>query len=351
MKLLIVGDMHLGVRNASQIVSNFQLKFFEEQVFPYMEKHGITTILQTGDLCDTRKFSNHVILEEWKRRFFDAMQKKKIEFKMFLGNHDIALKNTLSVNTPSLFLSQYDNVTIYDKITEENFDGLSMLIVPWICQQNYTEAVEALDKSKSLWCAGHFEFDGFDMHKGQTHTGGIKAPTRFEQMISGHFHTRSTKGNVTYVGTPYEMTWIDYGDPKGFHVLDTDTRELKFVQNDFTLFNKVYYNDKDQKSDYFKSIKLDHIEETYVKVIVTNKTDPYQFDRFMDKIFQIPTADLKIVEDMSEFETDNIDDDDLELEDTPSLISSFIDAVDTELDKDKLKTAMKSLYVESLHTL
>jgi hypothetical protein len=210
-----------------------------------------------------------------------------------------------------------------------------------------------LSESKALWCFGHFELDGFEMHRGQTHVGGMTAESlkRFEQVVSGHFHTRSESKNIKYVGTPYEMTWIDYDDPKGFHILDTAKRELEFIKNDLTLFNKLFYNDKDQSPDYFKSFAVDVLANTYVKVIVVSKTDPYQFDRFLDKLYQVGCADLKIVEDMTEFESDNVDDDDLEMEDTLSLIDSYIDSVDIELDKKKMKKLMNTLYVESLEIL
>jgi hypothetical protein len=197
---------------------------------------------------------------------------------------------------------------------------------------------------------GHFEFDNFEMHRGQIHTGGLKPPAKFQQIFSGHFHTRSTRDNVLYVGTPYEMTWIDFDDPKGFHVLNTKTQDLEFIQNEFTLFNKVFYDDKDKKDDYFKSIDLGAIENGYTKVVVVNKTDLYQFDRFMDRVYNIPTADLKIVEDIMDYDS-AVDDDELELEDTTTLISSYIDQIDTELDKGKLKSMIKTLYVQALEVI
>ena len=125
MRIAVLGDMHIGSRNASPITSAFQLKFFEDQFFPYLKKHKIDTILQSGDLFDSRRFSNHVILNEWKKRFFDPLQEAGIKFNVLLGNHDIALKNTLKVNTPSLFLSEYDNITIYDTPTEVSYDDMS----------------------------------------------------------------------------------------------------------------------------------------------------------------------------------------------------------------------------------
>lgn len=353
MKCLVVGDCHIGARNASMIVADYQLRTWEEQWFPYMKKHKIKTIIQTGDMFDSRKFSNHVVLAEWKNRFFSVLEENKIQLHMVLGNHDLALKNTTSVNTPKLLLNEYKNIHIYERSEVVEFGSMKMLMVPWICLENYMETELLLEQTDALWCCGHFEIDGFEMHKGQMHIGGQKLEQfkRFEQVISGHFHTRSENKNIKYVGTPYEMTWIDFGDQKGVHILDTEKRDLEFISTNLTLFTKLYYNDKDKGQEYWKGFDVKHLVDSYVKVIVVNKTDPYQFDQLLEKLYQVGCADLKIVEDMSDLDSDNVDDDDIEMEDTISLIESYIEGLDLELDKDKMKTFMKSLYTESLEVI
>jgi DNA repair exonuclease SbcCD nuclease subunit len=351
--VMVVGDLHLGARNASMIVANFQIKAWEEQYFKLIKKHKVKDVIFTGDVFDSRKFSNHVILAEWKKRVFDYFQEHKIRCHIVLGNHDLALKNTTSINTPSLLLGEYKNIKVYDRPEVVEFGGLSILMVPWICLENHMECELMMKEAQALWCLGHFEIDGFEMHRGQTHTGGLGAETfkRFEQVLSGHFHTRSTKGNIRYVGTPAEMTWIDHGDTKGVHILNTKTRDLEFIPNNLTLFTKLYYDDKSKDKEYIKTFNTESLKDTYVKVMVVNKTDPYQFDQLMDKLYLVGCADLKIIEDMSDLESDSVEDDNIEMEDTVSLIESYIDSVDTEMDKDKLKKMMVTLYTESLEVL
>ena len=350
--IIILGDVHLGCRNASTVVMDFQLKFFEEQLFPFMETHKITKILQSGDLFDTRKYSNHNVLYQWHKRFFQVLEDKGIELHVLIGNHDTAAQNTNEVNSPELFLGRYKNVVIYNDPKMFKHEGLDILIVPWICQDNEESVLKQMSETKAKWCFGHFEVKNYEMHKGQVAHDGLDAKVfdNFDVVLSGHFHTRNTDGKIKYVGTPYEMTWIDYGDPKGFHVLNPKTKKLKFVKNNFTLFNKVYYDDKGGDSDYYKSIDLSALPDSYVKVVVINKTDLYQFDRFMDKIYQIPVVDLKITEDVSDFDIDAVDDE-VEVEDTKSLIESYVDVMDTELDKAKLKSMMQRLYTEALEVI
>lgn len=352
-KVIIIGDMHIGCRGASDIVMNHQLNLFENQLFPYMIDHGIDTIIQSGDLFDTRKFTGHAALYQWTHRFFDRMRTLNFKMHMILGNHDLAYKNTLEVNTPTLFLKQYDFIKVYDKPEVLKIGNLELLMVPWICDENAEDITKLLQNPPCKWTLGHYEIKDMEMHRGQTAIEGIGSDhfKKFDKVLSGHYHTQSKKGNIHYIGTPYEMTWIDYNDPKGFHVLDTDTLKMQFVKNASSLFYKVEYNDYNCSESYWKSIDLSKIENTYVKVVVVNKTDPYQFDRFMERIYQIPLADLKIVEDLSDYSADGVDDEDLQIEDTKSLLESYIDSINTELDKTKLKHMMKRLYKESLEAL
>jgi hypothetical protein len=50
---------------------------------------------------------------------------------------------------------------------------------------------------------------------------------------------------------------------------------------------------------------------------------------------------------MSEFEAQALGDEPVDVEDTLTLLSQYVDAIETEADKDKIKTLMKTLYVEA----
>jgi hypothetical protein len=193
---------------------------------------------------------------------------------------------------------------------------------------------------------GHLELAGFEMMKGimNPHGMAIDPFKRFEMVLSGHFHTKSQQGNICYLGSQLEFTWADAHDPKYFHVFDTKTRELTPVQNPLTLFTKIYYDD--ENNDYSK-YDFSQLEKRFVKVIVSKKTDPYSFDKFIDGIQSAGVHELKIAESFEEYLGESIEDDGISLEDTASLIDSYVDAVETDLDKDKLKMNMRELHVEA----
>lgn len=343
-KTIILGDLHLGARNASPVVANYQLSFFENELFPYMEKHGITNILQLGDMFDSRKFSSHMILHMWKKRFFDILQAKKYSFNMLIGNHDIPMRNSITINSPSLLLKEsYSCVNVIDTPQELDLYGTSFLIIPWICDENRESIYSLIKSTTALYCAGHFEFAGFEMQRGVIGSGGESSAefNDFDLVLSGHYHTKSKKGNILYTGIPYELTWADFNDQKGFHVFDSKTHKLEFIKTDSKLFRRIEYDDKNGKP-----ILPTDLTDSYVKVVVINKTDPYQFDKFITNIMIQDVIDLKILD--VDVDVDNVTVDKLELEDTKTLISSFVDKVETDLQKDKIKNMLHELYLNAL---
>ena len=171
---------------------------------------------------------------------------------------------------------------------------------------------------------------------------------KFLLVGSGHYHHRSRVGNILYLGNPYEITWSDYDDPRGFNIYDTHTNDVEFLQNPFTIFHKFHYDDT---SDGFRntvdSFDYSTISNTCVKVIVVKKQDFAYFDNFIEKLYQCNLTEMKIIEDFSEFEDDAVGDVEVNLEDTMSLLSEYVDNVTTDLDKDTLKTVLRTLYVEA----
>jgi DNA repair exonuclease SbcCD nuclease subunit len=352
MKLCILGDTHFGARGDSLDFHNYFKKFYDEIFFPYLKANDIEVIFQLGDLFDRRKYINFNTLHLCREYFFDRCEILGIKVHTLLGNHDVAFKNTLEVNSTGLLLNEYRCVEYYDSFETVIFDGVDIDVVPWICGENEVEIFQKMKESKSQICFGHFDIAGFQMERGMISETGVdkKLFSRYDMVLSGHFHHKSTDGQITYTGTPYEMTWSDYNDPKGFHIFDTDTRELQFVENQFHMFNKVMYDDKIHDFEYWKTYDFDSLKDSYVKVVVLNKQNPYLFDTVLDTLYKKGIADISIVEDFS----DIVFDQDQELidqaEDTMTILSKYIDNLSLNVENEKLKSLMRELYVEALNS-
>jgi DNA repair exonuclease SbcCD nuclease subunit len=351
MKICILGDSHFGARGDSLDFHKHFEKFYDKVFFPYLKANDIEVIFQMGDLFDRRKFINFNTLHLCRRYFFDRCQILGIKVHTLLGNHDVAFKNTLEVNSTGLLLNEYENVEYYDSFETAEFDGVLIDVVPWICDENEKEIFQHIKESKSQICFGHFEIAGFEMDKGNVCDHGLdkNALKKYDIVLSGHFHHKSSDGNITYVGTPYEMTWSDYNDPKGFHIFDTESREMEFVKNPHTMFNKVVYDDGETDFEHWKAYDFASLKDTYVKVIVLNKQNPFLFDHVIDNLYKVGIADLSIVEDFTDLNID-IDQDIVDqAEDTITILSKYIDNLELDVESEKLKKLMRELYVEALN--
>jgi DNA repair exonuclease SbcCD nuclease subunit len=349
MQIAILGDTHFGVRGDSPFFHSYYKKFYKEVFFPYLKENNILHVIQLGDVFDRRKFVNYQTLNQCKDYFFNPIN-QEYQSWLLVGNHDTYFKNTNEVNSLDLLLGQYHNITQVLEPYEHEFEGVNILMVPWICNENYTRVMSAMEKSTAQILMGHFEINGFEMHKGAYCDSGVEPSifSKFDLVVSGHFHTKSTRGNIVYTGTPYEMTWSDWDDQKGFHVLDTDTRELRFVPNPLRMFHKIWYDDTNASMDEVLAIDFSEYKDTIVKVIIKNKLNPVWFDMYIEKLERAGTIDLQVVEDHLNLNLEDDSDIVNEAEDTLTILNKYVGQLELKADKTKLENLLRTLYNEAL---
>jgi DNA repair exonuclease SbcCD nuclease subunit len=347
LKVAIITDQHFGARNDSIAFLDFFQKFYDNTFFPTLDASGINTVLVLGDTFDRRKYVNFYALDRAKKMFFDKLEERGITVYMLAGNHDTYFKNTNEVNSPDLLLAEYNNIEVIDEPKTINVNGFEVCMLPWICPENYTQSLDEIKNTTSTICMGHLEIAGFAMYRGMESHEGFSAETfnKFDLVFSGHYHHRSNDRNIYYLGNPYELTWQDYNDPRGFHLFDFTTRQLDFVENPYRMFERLEYTDKE-----VEPIDLDQLElkDKYIKLVVLEKTDFYKFDKFIQKLYNKGCHEIKIVEDFSEFQEGEINEE-INLEDTVSVLSNYIESIETDVDKEKVKSYMRGLYTEAIN--
>jgi len=341
MKIALITDCHLDGRKGSLPFWNYFQRFYDEIFFPTLEKEGINVIFDLGDTFDNRKSMDFNTYHRVKENYFDRL--KDYEVHMLLGNHCTYYKNTNRINSPELLLEQYENITIYSEPKHLKLGSKKFLMLPWINKENSDEVLNLLETSEAEICCGHLELNGFEVTPGMKMDHGMDPNLfyRFKRVWSGHYHHKSTKGNVQYLGNPYQMYWNDYKDRRGFHIYDTESDKLKYIPNPFEIFEKIFYDDT--SVDYNKQDVSDY-KNKFIKIVVNEKRDYQMFETLVDRLYNVGVHDVKIVETLVEEDTTDIE---ISSKDTLTLLNEYIDDVEMSVDKSDLKSLMRSLYIES----
>lgn len=216
-KVGIFGDPHLGVRNVQIDIFENQKKIFN-QIEQYTKVRKLDYLVCLGDWFDSRHSSNNMILQE----SFNIVKRlaSVCKFIDLIGNHDLYFKNSREYYTPFIFES-IDNVTVINEPTV--IDGMGF--VPWLIED------EKFDMDVD-YLFGHFEFVGAKMNYSTVCKQGLDSSkvSKYKRVFSGHFHTPSNNGNVTYVGGLMATTFAEAGAIMGLHILDTETDSVEFIK-------------------------------------------------------------------------------------------------------------------------
>ncbi|EDU9380891.1 endonuclease [Salmonella enterica subsp. enterica] len=337
MKILNLGDWHLGVKADDEWIRGIQIDGIK-QAIEYSKKNGITAWIQYGDIFDVRKAITHKTME-FAREIVQMLDDAGITLHTIVGNHDLHYKNVMHPNASTELLAKYPNVKVYDKPTTVDFDGCLIDLIPWMCEENTGEILEHIKTSSASFCVGHWELNGFYFYKGMK-SHGLEPDflKTYKEVWSGHFHTISEAANVRYIGTPWTLTAGDENDPRGFWMFDTETERMEFIPNNTTWHRRIHYPFKG-KIDYKDFTNLS------VRVIVTEvDKNLTKFESELEKVVH----SLRVVSKIDN-SVESDDSEEVEVQSLQTLMEEYINAIPdvTDSDREALIQYANQLYVEA----
>jgi len=347
MKICFLGDIHFGARSDSLFFLENQIKSLN-RVVEYCEENNIDTIIQLGDIFDRRKYINFNTLNIAKKSFFDVLLKKNIRMIVVIGNHDTFHKNTSVINSPTLLLSEYENITIIEKYREIDFDGCQIGMAAWINSENYEEITTSIRSSKAELLCGHFELNSIYNNSVEFDGDEQSLFGKFSQVFSGHYHIWSSCSNFCYVGCVTQLTWNDYGHLKSFMIFDVETRNTEKIIIEEYLFEMIDYSDDIDLVRFDYSIFQDKIVR--VRVPSFEQISRNKFDIFIERLVSI-THTTEVIESSIDFWKANLESDsENSSDDTLSLLKNHVDLIvqDRSFDRAKIISEIDELYQEAL---
>lgn len=347
--IALINDVHFGTRDDSEVFHNHIERFFTKEFFPSLIKQNIKTVVCLGDLFDKRKSINFYTLDRTKRYFFDRLKEYDMKLIVLVGNHDVLYKSSNEINSPEQLLNDYDNIVIHKDPTSVEIEGKMIDVIPWINKNNHQATIDLIEKSSSMICFAHLELEGFIFQQGVVAQSGMSLNpfVKYHSVLTGHYHSKSSKGNIHYLGSQYDLTWADYGEKKYWHTFDVNTFELTAIENPHRMFIKLYYSDVDDNfEEELKEADFSDLTNCVVQIIIKERNNPILFDLFMDKVNKTNPFDVIII-DNEEYSLSEESDVDLLVSDTHTILKSSIDKLEANVDKNELLMLMNNLYSEA----
>lgn len=319
MKLAIVGDTHFGIKDGSANALIYQKHFFNEMLIPECNKRKVDGIVFLGDIFHNRRNVNMFILSNVIQLFNKIKDETKVKLYGIEGNHDMYFRNS------------YDVATVREMNLGDMFYGKDgyyivddCLFIHWKnTAEEYKELFKEIKKKhdvKSIhYIFGHFAIQGAYMIGGRrdenetdlVQNDFFKAFPNTAHVFSGHFHKPSKLKKITYVGTPYDLTWNDVSNTLGLTFLDTETGMVEYIPNNLKVFNGVKLDsttiDKFNIEEYLNNIpKLDY--KMVYKIIYDGK----EFEPIAKNLYNeilLRNHDALLIDERVYNITDSIDDD------------------------------------------
>lgn len=271
-KIILIGDSHIGLGYPNNVDKwyNVHRQYFKDFLIPLLKKEVKPgdIIIHLGDLFDNRNVIP-INLLNYTMDIVDEIS-KIAPFHIIIGNHDLWSKSTSEINSIRP-LRYMDNVFVYDKTTKIEFNGLNLLMMPYV--ENRLVQIKDINDNKDcqyLFC--HSDLNGAKMHLtsvGHRNSDKIDIDnfSVFRKVYSGHLHIVQKSKNFTFVGSIFQMDRNDFGNQKGIFIIDTENEEETFIENNVSpIFRKV----KVISEGDIESLDLLKDSKDYIDISISN---------------------------------------------------------------------------------
>lgn len=289
MKVLLIADLHVEQGIYTEISIDFL-----EHIKNYSKKNNVEAIIFAGDMFEK---SSRIKNEAFVPLFFKLYELKELGLKLFflLGNHDIYnVDNNSIVETFAVFGK------VIKTLMDFKIGGSNIIFYP------YTKNIKDIPTSGEILIThlpiADFTFDN-KYHVNEKQGFKPELFEGFDIVFSGHFHRHQHKENIIYIGSPYQLSFEEMNEQKGFIELDIKKdgsfnwkriiydkapEYIKIHINDFNdenVFNKFVGVIIDEKVNNFVQLKHILYEKGALNVI------PY-FEKKEDGIEEITDEGL-----------------------------------------------------------
>lgn len=279
MKVLFFADLHIFNHFSKTIFEDIAQKFLYD-LLAYCKKNDIHKIIFLGDWFHLK---NKIQVPSYIKSIevLTAFKNEGIDITFLIGNHDSPQADTNDFS----ILHSFDNfgnvghvVPLYDW---EDIDGVRFHYL------SYTKELPVFEMGTNVnVLCGHLDINNFTMEGNFICSNGFAEDcfSQFDYVFSGHYHKHQVRGNITYVGSPYQTRFSERFDDKGFMVFDTSDCSSKFIiYNEAPTFKEIDSEATDQAQ----------IKGNFVRVKVNSEDN--NIDEIKNKMLAMGAQDVEFI--------------------------------------------------------
>jgi DNA repair exonuclease SbcCD nuclease subunit len=269
-RVFFLGDTHFGVRNSSNEWIDIMRDYFYDWFIPTVKKNYQPgdILIHLGDVYDSRQSINIKVLNLGVGIFESLSEIFKDGIYVIAGNHDLWGQKSNEINSLKS-LKWIPNVNILEEPETLILGKKKFLMMPW--RKDHAaeeELLDSVDPHDYLCC--HADIRGLKFNRYVTVEEGAdsKKFKKFKTVYSGHIHYSQVVNNIHMLGSPYELTRSDRGNPKSVTLLDLESgEETKFINNFSPKFKKFLF-------DQILEMTIDQLEPEFRNNFVDIMIDP-----------------------------------------------------------------------------
>lgn len=328
MNAIIFSDMHFYNNPAkSYIMDSGRFSWFETQlqvaqsVFTKAEELGVELVIHNGDLFHEKtRISVGLYNTVW--QFFKQQKNEGFEVIFNTGNHDMFTRNVSSLRPFS------EIARVITEPTLIKHGHINLCLIPYGQEPNQLKVPKENTGMSYILCT-HADIAGLTY--GVTdYTSG--SPLKYQIfgdwdiVFNGHIHKPQELANIVNIGSPMTQDWGEVGEKKRFiHLKDLEWESHEIHGPQF--------------------VTLDRLTDKLKKKLITNPVDFFRVDisseQLSDPIFNQYNIFPRVTK---------VKKRELRLRDTSSIeeeMSTYVDIIDTKLDKNKLRQIGTDIYNEN----
>lgn len=222
MKYILLSDIHFGNHGNSNEFNQQCLQFLDF-VEKKTENMDIDGAIFLGDWFHSRNTINVLTLQMGVEGLYKLGNIGRGNAYFILGNHDLYYKDRRDIHSIVIPEGDIGVQLITEPIMIDN-----LLMCPWLIENESLKKIISKYSPEYVFC--HPELPSFPINsvskfEGEYNPSDYIGPKR---ICCGHFHKKSEKNNITYIGNCFSHNFSDANDwhNKGFSILDTETNEL-----------------------------------------------------------------------------------------------------------------------------